>query len=519
MEPTNVTNSTEAARKSSLIERFSIDGLYGYKSVTLESKHAATVLIARNGSGKTTLLAALDAFLRGQFSRFASLKFDVIVCKLSTYEKDLCVYRHHVEQLIELTSNSEIGLKAKTWEVEPLALLEFLESETGKLKWPDVYEHQIFQSIYSKLGFDHRLAVIQCEKLADQLASSIPHLAELRRTLREALLGVEIAYLPTYRRIELSLPNREPRPSERGKKSVLARLGVTRSGLYTADIQFGLSDISERLRTLYSQLLFQANQGYGKVSTNIINDLITGNYKAPAITKTPPSKEALELFFDRIKNAELEYRRLPYQSLFQTPDLDRVYSGDISDDAKPFLTYFLDQLNLVIQETRGSEERVAAFIDSCNKYLSGDGQTTLYEDEMPDDSLVDRKELVFLRKRFEVKVKSVGSGTAVPMEALSSGEKQMVSLFARLYLYPGPKIILIDEPELSLSIDWQRQILPDVLLAPNCKQVIAITHSPFIFDNELEPFAGSLKIRVAARTPELFKDEEDALSDGSESGD
>jgi predicted ATP-binding protein involved in virulence len=73
----------------------------------------------------------------------------------------------------------------------------------------------------------------------------------------------------------------------------------------------------------------------------------------------------------------------------------------------------------------------------------------------------------------------------------------MISLFARLYLYPGPKIVLIDEPELSLSLDWQRQILPDVLRAPTCQQIIAITHSPFIFDNELEPFAGSLRLRVS----------------------
>jgi len=66
-------------------------------------------------------------------------------------------------------------------------------------------------------------------------------------------------------------------------------------------------------------------------------------------------------------------------------------------------------------------------------------------------------------------------------------------------------MVLIDEPELSLSLDWQRQILPDVLKAPTCQQVIAITHSPFIFDNELEPFAGSLRFKASPnRTPPLF---------------
>ncbi|OUI98533.1 hypothetical protein HK20_06255 [Acetobacter sp. DsW_54] len=70
----------------------------------------------------------------------------------------------------------------------------------------------------------------------------------------------------------------------------------------------------------------------------------------------------------------------------------------------------------------------------------------------------------------------------------------MVSLFAKMFLYPNRKIVLIDEPELSLSIDWQREILVDVLGAPSCAQLIAITHSPFVFDNDLEPFAGALKI-------------------------
>ena len=72
----------------------------------------------------------------------------------------------------------------------------------------------------------------------------------------------------------------------------------------------------------------------------------------------------------------------------------------------------------------------------------------------------------------------------------------MISLFAKLFLYPKRKIVLIDEPEISLSIDWQKQILVDVLDAPLCEQIIAITHSPFVFENELDPFARPLIIKV-----------------------
>lgn len=72
----------------------------------------------------------------------------------------------------------------------------------------------------------------------------------------------------------------------------------------------------------------------------------------------------------------------------------------------------------------------------------------------------------------------------------------MISLFAKMYLYSSNKIVLIDEPELSLSIDWQKRIIVDVINAPLCRQVVAITHSPFVFDNSLEPFATSLKLSI-----------------------
>ncbi|UQR61817.1 ATP-binding protein [Bradyrhizobium sp. C-145] len=120
---------------------------------------------------------------------------------------------------------------------------------------------------------------------------------------------------------------------------------------------------------------------------------------------------------------------------------------------------------------------------------------------------MDDKELTLSRRNLEVTVRSIKANKTIPLDALSSGEKQMISLLAKLFLYPDNKIILIDEPELSLSIDWQKQILLDVMNAPLCKQVIAITHSPFIFDNALEPFARSF---VSTIDPVIDDTEEDA---------
>jgi len=157
-----------------------------------------------------------------------------------------------------------------------------------------------------------------------------------------------------------------------------------------------------------------------------------------------------------------------------------------------FLNYFLNKLGTVIEATRDVERSVEDFISSCNKYLSSEeASTSLSRSPIVN---IDGKALRLNRQDLTVHVETVPGGRRISLDALSSGEKQMISLFAKMFLYEGDKIVLIDEPELSLSIDWQREILVDVLNAPQCRQVVAITHSPFVFENELEPFAQSLRL-------------------------
>jgi ABC-type cobalamin/Fe3+-siderophores transport system ATPase subunit len=71
------------------------------------------------------------------------------------------------------------------------------------------------------------------------------------------------------------------------------------------------------------------------------------------------------------------------------------------------------------------------------------------------------------------------------LEQLSSGEKQMIALFSYLYLpIQQPWILIIDEPELSLSIRWQEMVLHDIMEG-NCQTLIVATHSPFIINESL----------------------------------
>jgi hypothetical protein len=52
--------------------------------------------------------------------------------------------------------------------------------------------------------------------------------------------------------------------------------------------------------------------------------------------------------------------------------------------------------------------------------------------------------------------------------------------------------VLIDEPELSLSVPWQKRFLVDIINGDFCAGLVAVTHSPFIYDNKLKPYAHSL---------------------------
>ena len=69
---------------------------------------------------------------------------------------------------------------------------------------------------------------------------------------------------------------------------------------------------------------------------------------------------------------------------------------------------------------------------------------------------------------------------AISSDKLSSGEKQMLS-FLCYNAFSKDTSIFIDEPELSLHVDWQRRLFPTLLEQGQNNQFFAATHSPFIY--------------------------------------
>lgn len=87
-----------------------------------------------------------------------------------------------------------------------------------------------------------------------------------------------------------------------------------------------------------------------------------------------------------------------------------------------------------------------------------------------------------VRSENEILFSQIGE-TLVPYQ-LSSGEKQMLAILLTVLVEDNkPYVLFMDEPEVSLHIEWQKQLIDLILeLNPNV-QIILTTHSPAVIMN------------------------------------
>ena len=95
------------------------------------------------------------------------------------------------------------------------------------------------------------------------------------------------------------------------------------------------------------------------------------------------------------------------------------------------------------------------------------------------DSLFEDTKKTIIRTENEIRFMQMGE-TLMPYQ-LSSGEKQMlVILLTVLVEDHQPYVLFMDEPEVSLHIEWQKRLINIIMqLNPNV-QVILTTHSPAV---------------------------------------
>ena len=98
------------------------------------------------------------------------------------------------------------------------------------------------------------------------------------------------------------------------------------------------------------------------------------------------------------------------------------------------------------------------------------------------DELFEETGKKIVRTENEIRFSQIGE-TLVPYQ-LSSGEKQMLAILLTVLVEDQlPYVLFMDEPEVSLHIEWQKRLIDLVLeMNPNV-QIILTTHSPAVIMN------------------------------------
>ena len=98
------------------------------------------------------------------------------------------------------------------------------------------------------------------------------------------------------------------------------------------------------------------------------------------------------------------------------------------------------------------------------------------------DELFEETGKKIVRTENEIRFSQIGE-TLVPYQ-LSSGEKQMLAILLTVLVEDQlPYVLFMDEPEVSLHIEWQKRLIDLVVeMNPNV-QIILTTHSPAVIMN------------------------------------
>lgn len=199
------------------------------------------------------------------------------------------------------------------------------------------------------------------------------------------------------------------------------------------------------------------------------------------IKSSQAKKEILEKIrdIDRIKEPVDKYKLInleEFNSINETIDKARRNDGQFRNLYYILMPYF-DSLEDRINDLIPAAELIESFIDSINTLFSG-------------------KEIRYsIRRGFEIFATDIsesfedngGGREDIKPSMLSSGEKHLIFLLSKVIVSATREdsLLIIDEPEISLGIQWQRLLvdyIKDCTDGSNL-QIIMATHSPLILSD------------------------------------
>jgi predicted ATP-binding protein involved in virulence len=441
---------------STNLEYIKIIGLFGCHDVELHFDKEVNVYIGENGLGKTTILNCVYYILKKRYVKLAEIDFDEIYVKFSQEKKvfivsisDINTYNERrinkrsyfddeyiefiIQDLIRKPSDFNV-VNEEAFEIATRKLARIMDIPSSMAR------RQLLQYFKTSEVFLDKKLKKGDDRKVDDLNSAL-----------DKNITQDILYLTTYRRIEDDFSNLLNKEEKFRDNDML--------------IRFGMSDVDKSIKGMLGLIRENSRENFNKMTSVLLKQYASAN-KVKNYTPSNISIDIvmLKIILDRLGNEIAEEDRTNIISLFD--------SGNIYEDNYSYLLDLISKLIENYDKQKVYDDKIKNFEYTCNKYLNG-------------------KKFVYNQSELRLDVKLLTNNdeesNIIELTKLSSGEKQIVSLFSKLYLdNDKDSILIIDEPELSLSMKWQKMLLPDIMRSGSCKLLLTVTHSPFIFENEFD---------------------------------
>lgn len=439
-----------------MLTEIEVTGLFGVfdHRISLNQTDRITVLLAPNGFGKTAILRLINAFLAGQYKEFFRTPISTFRATFNDgryidIRRTTLTIAERPESQLQMTLDTEVGLDSQRTE-PALQISGWGDKQTWTLPLRGPYS---LNSIERRIPFLERIGA---RSWMDQRTGRRMNLDDVMRRypgfsressnepewLLETRKEVPCYFIETQR-----LLNDRGRDEE-GRQNALESTQPMR--LMVQDLAV---DCKRRIEKVLTEYAAEAQQ-------------LDSSFPKRLITETEfPENSASEIEANLTKLAE-ERAALVKAGLLVREDELPITALQINQHQ-----HLIPVLNVYVRDT---EKKLAIFNDIYSRFL------TLTE-------IINRR---FLYKKIRVDrenglVVEQSSGQTIALEALSSGEQhELILIYHLLFSVQKGSLILIDEPELSLHVAWQKEFLSDlsrILSLGDLSSLIA-THSPQIIN-------------------------------------
>lgn len=449
------------------VEYFKIFGLFGKKDISLSFKNKVQIYVGENGLGKTTVLNLLYYLLSCKFEEMLKINYASVSIKLNGkaydftktqiqayVERDVPVsrrspYYRHFRRILTPENIKDLKKIIDSPRIERIV----------KIRRVSDYIHKMSHFISNVSSGDQYNAIVEVVsgwENTEDISTYVNDIQEIQG---------KILYFPTYRRIEIDKENiRKSIQKEEDNYNFFfdSEIEAQKRNLTKISklIHMGMDDFVERKDKLLEKISEISRRKLDALSTDIIRCEIKGYPEKTEIRKSD---------IDTIKTL-LSRSHIGLEVNDVEGVISSIKNGDVYNDNNKVLLYVLRQLLDIYESYAVYDRGLKKFVEICNHYLN---DKQLVYDEVALD--------LYIKFKDEQEKSNIG------FDLLSSGEKQIVSMLSEVFLDPEKDFIfLIDEPELSLSIFWQKMLIPDIMESGRCSLLFAVTHSPYIFDNKYD---------------------------------